>query len=98
MRILTYTEAFVIDSYENITFDYSTAMVAFGKEGQTRRLYFDSISSARKFIEEIITALYERCEVIDLGHYKFVTDYYNIGYLLEMINCRIENKNTCEDE
>jgi hypothetical protein len=98
MKILTYTETIEITHYEKMTFDYTKAMVSFSMEGYTRRLYFDYIARAKEFIQEIIEALYRDCEEIDLSHFMFVTECYNISNLISLINNRIKNFNPDDDK
>lgn len=98
MKILTYTETIEITHYEKMTFDYTKAMVSFSMEGYTRRLYFNSIAQAREFIQEIIEALYRGCEEIDMSHFMFVTECYNISDLISLIKNRIKNFNPDDNE
>ena len=98
MKILTYTETIEITHYEKMTFDYTKAMVSFSMEGYTRRLYFDSIVRAKEFIQEIIEALYRECEEIDLSHFMFVTECYNIRDLVSLIKNRIKHFNPDDDK
>lgn len=98
MKILTYTETIEITDYEKMTFDYTKAMVSFSMEGYTRRLYFNSIVQAKEFIQGIIEALYRGCEEIDLSHFMFVTECYNISNLISLIKNRIKNFNPDDDK
>ena len=98
MKILTYTETIEITHYEKMTFDYTKARVSFNLEGHTRRLYFDSIARAKEFIHEIIEALYRGCEEIDLSHFMFVTECYNIRDLVSLIKNRIKHFNPDDDK
>ena len=98
MKILTYTETIEITHYEMMTFDYPKAMVSFSMEGYTKRLYFNSIAQASEFMQEIIEALYRDCEEIDLSHFMFVTECYNISNLISLINNRIKNFNPDDDK
>ena len=98
MKILTYTETIEITHYEKMTFDYTKAMVSFSMEGYTRRLYFNSIVEAKEFIQGIIEALYRGCEEIDLSHFMFVTECYDISNLISLIKNRIKNFNPDDEE
>ena len=98
MKILTYTETIEITHYEMMTFDYPKAMVSFSMEGYTKRLYFNSIAKASEFMQEIIEALYRDCEEIDLSHFMFVTECYNIRDLISLIKNRIKNFNPDDDK
>ena len=98
MKILTYTETIEITHYEMMTFDYPKAMISFSMEGYTKRLYFNSIAQASEFMQEIIEALYRGCEEIDLSHFMFVTECYNISDLISLIKNRIKNFNPDDNE
>ena len=98
MKILTYTDTIEIDHYEKMEFSYNQAMVSFSLEGYTHRLYFNTITNAREFIQEIIEGLYSGHEQIDLSHYMCVTECYSISRLLSQIRDRINDFKPDDDE
>lgn len=98
MTIQTYTDRIEINRYDKMTFDYQRATVSFITEGHARRLYFDSITHAREFILGIMEALYERRDEIDLSHIMYITECYDIGSLISLIQDRIDNFKPYDDK
>ena len=98
MKILTYADTIEITHYEKLEFSYERAMVSFTNEGYRSRLYFNTITNAREFVQEIIEGLYSGRDQIDLSHYMCVTECYSISRLLSEISSRINNFKPEEDE
>jgi hypothetical protein len=91
MIIRTYCKDICLEDYEFIDFEFEKSMVAFSEGDVSEELYFENQNMAMQFYFELIEAIHENREDIDLSHYLTAYSSLFIISAQELISERIKN-------
>ena len=70
MKVLTEGKTIDLDSYGLIGYDFDRAMVYFDIGDPKVEMYFESNKKAMSFMDELIAALANKADEVDLIHYS----------------------------
>ena len=70
MKVLTEGKTIDLDSYGLIGYDFYRAMVYFDIGNTKVEMYFESNKKAMSFMDELIAALANKADEVDLTHYS----------------------------
>lgn len=90
MIVITNCEIIDLDRFEHMHCDPDKAMVEFQSPKESRRLYFQCARNAKEFVLEIIEAIYNRQNIIDLSHFPAVPDRLHIANVTSEIQTRLK--------
>lgn len=91
MIIRTYCQDICLEDHESIEFEFEKSMIAFTEGEISQELYFGSHDMAMQFYFELMEAIHERREEIDLSYYMTVYSSLHISSVQEVISERIKN-------
>lgn len=91
MIIKTYCQDICLEDYEFIDFDFDKSMIAFIESDVSQELFFGSQNIAMQFYFELIEAIHENREEIDLSHYMTAYSSLYLSSAQELIAERIKN-------
>ena len=97
MIIRTYCKDICLEDYEFIDFEFEKSMVAFSEGDVSEELYFENQNMAMQFYFELIEAIHENREDIDLSHYMTAYSSLFIISAQELISERIKNFKSYEN-
>lgn len=97
MIIKTYCMDICLEDYEFIDFDYDKSMLEF-TDGAGLCLYFRHQRFAMDFYSELIEAIHENSEEIDLSHYPVIYSSLPLVYAKDVISERIRNHKSDEND
>ena len=97
MIIKTYCKDICLEDYEFIDFEFEKSMVAFSEGDVSEELYFENQNMAMQFYFELIEAIHENREDIDLSHYMTAYSSLFIISAQELISERIKNFKSYEN-
>ena len=98
MIIRTYCKDICLEDYEFIDFEFEKSMVAFSEGDVSEELYFENQNMAMQFYFELIEAVHENREDIDLSHYMTAYSSLFIISAQELISERIKNFKSDEND
>jgi hypothetical protein len=98
MIIRTYCKDICLEDYEFIDFEFEKSMVAFSEGDVSEELYFENQNMAMQFYFELIEAIHENREDIDLSHYLTAYSSLFIISAQELISERIKNFKSDEND
>ena len=98
MIIRTYCKDICLEDYEFIDFEFEKSMVAFSEGDVGEELYFENQNMAMQFYFELIEAIHENREDIDLSHYMTAYSSLFIISAQELISERIKNFKSYEND
>lgn len=98
MIIRTYCKDICLEDYEFIDFEFEKSMVAFSEGDVSEELYFENQNMAMQFYFELIEAIHENREDIDLSHYMTAYSSLFIISAQELISERIKNFKSYEND
>ena len=98
MIIRTYCKDICLEDYEFIDFEFEKSMVAFSEGDVGEELYFENQNMAMQFYFELIEAIHENREDIDLSHYMTAYSSLFIISAQELISERIKNFKSDEND
>jgi len=98
MIIRTYCKDICLEDYEFIDFEFEKSMVAFSEGDVSEELYFENQNMAMQFYFELIEAIHENREDIDLSHYMTAYSSLFIISAQELISKRIKNFKSDEND
>lgn len=98
MIIRTYCKDICLEDYEFIDFEFEKSMVAFSEGDVSEELYFENQNMAMQFYFELIEAIHENREDIDLSHYMTAYSSLFIISAQELITERIKNFKSDEND
>ena len=98
MIIRTYCKDICLEDYEFIDFEFGKSMVAFSEGDVSEELYFENQNMAMQFYFELIEAIHENREDIDLSHYMTAYSSLFIISAQELISERIKNFKSDEND
>ena len=81
MKVLTEGKTIDLDSYGLIGYDFDRAMVYFDIGNPKVEMYFESRKKAMSFMDELIAALANKAEEVDLIHYSI---YFGKVYISQL--------------
>ena len=81
MQVLTEGKTIDLDSYGIIGYDFDRAMVYFDIGAPKVEMYFDSRKKAMSFMDELIAALANKADEVDLIHYSI---YFGQVFIAEL--------------
>ena len=98
MIIKTYCKDICLEDYEFIDFEFEKSMVAFSEGDVSEELYFENQNMAMQFYFELIEAIHENRDEIDLSHYMSAYASLFIISAQELISERIKNFKSDEND
>jgi hypothetical protein len=98
MIIRTYCKDICLEDYEFIDFEFENSMIAFIEGDVSEELYFGNRNMAMQFYFELIEAIHENREEIDLSHYMTAYSSLFIISAQELISERIKNFKSDEND
>mgnify|MGYP006945388816 CR=1 FL=1 len=96
MKVLTEGKTIDLDSYGLIGYDFDRAMVYFDIGNPKVAMYFESNKKAMSFMDELIAALANKADEVDLTHYSIYFGTIYISQLKEYYR-KEEEKYECNE-
>ena len=89
MKVITYLQTINLEEEDRFHFNYDQASVQFQGPANDTTLYFDASQGAMNFITEIMEAIHNGAEMVDLSHMIAIPNYGIIGTIESEIKQRI---------
>ena len=96
MRIITQGKTINLDSFGLMGYNFDKAMVYFGLGVTEEEFYFSSRENAMSFMDELIAAIANKREEIDMTHYSIYFATIYISQLKEYYR-KEEEKYECNE-
>ena len=98
MKVITYLQTIELGNEDRFYFNYDRASVRFQGPENEIALYFHAPQGAMNFLTEIMEAIHNDQEEIDLSHMIAIPNYGFMGAIEQEIRERIANYQPEEDD
>ena len=98
MKVITYLQTIDLGNDDRFYFNYDRASVRLQGPENDITLYFHVPQGAMNFLAEIMEAVHNSAEVIDLSHMIAIPNYGYMGAIVEEIRDRIATYQPEEDD
>lgn len=98
MKVITYLQTIDLGNDDRFYFNYDRASVRFQGPQNDITLYFHVPQGAMNFLAEIMEAVHNSAEEIDLSHMIAIPSYGYMGAVVEDIRNRRANHQNEEDD